>query len=258
MKRCCAVGGWAMCCIIGSMTVGAHHAMEFIETESYTTPLKGESVVYVRYDFMSEDKQDPALDRWEWTPGYAVGLTDRLMFDIHTHYAQFNAGHLVEEEQERFEDRDPSPFFEAVAVSLQYRVTEGKWLDVAVAGRVEVPFKRARDWLDAEEVYEGVLIFSTPFGTHGNVTLNLIYGMEGSDDHWEFALGVKSPLSAHPHGIAGGIELLGDLDDIEDTWSIIPGVYIPVGGPETILKTGVEIGKNAESTAFSISLMHLF
>lgn len=236
----------------------AHHALEFIETESYTTPRQGEGIFYLRYDYMAPDKNDPTLDRWEWTPGLAYGLTDRLMFDVHTHYAKFGTGHLVEEEQEKFSDRDPSPFFEAVAMSLQYRVTEGAWLDVAVAGHVEIPLQRARDWLDAEEVYEGVLILSKPFGTHGNVTLNLIYGVEGSDDHKEYALGVKVPLSSNPHGIAGGLEILGELDDLSDSWSVIPGVYIPVVGEETIFKVGCEIGKNADSTAISISIMHVF
>ena len=255
-NRACA---WIMGMVLAStLSAGAHHAMEFIETESYTTPMKGEKIIYVRYDYMAPDKDDSSLDRWEWTPGFAFGITDRLMFDIHTHYAQFNIGQIEEDEREQFGDRDPSPFFEAVSVALQYRVTEDWLLDVAVAGQVEIPFRRARDLLDAEEVYEAILILSKPFGAHGNVTLNLIYGIEGSDDHWEFALGVKTPISADPHGIAAGIELLGDIDDIEDSWSVIPGVYMPIGGPYTILKTGVEIGKNADSTAFSISLMHLF
>lgn len=250
--------GWAAGLVAVAVCAQAHHALEYIETESYTTPRKGEKVVYLRYDYSVEDKNDPTLDRWEITPGFVIGITDRLMFDIHTHYAKFGTGHLVEEEQEPFAHRDPSPFFEAVAISLQYRVTEGKWLDVAVAGRVELPYGRARDWLDSEEVYEGALILSKSFAEHSVVTLNLIYGVEGSDDHQEFALGVKTPLSANPHGISGGIEFLGDFDDFSDSWSVLPGVYIPVSGPETILKAGYEIGKNAESTAISLSVMHVF
>ncbi len=242
----------------GIMAVSGHHALEFIDTESYTTPRKGESVVYLRYDYMTEDKRDSSLDRWEWTPGYVYGLTDRLMIDVHTHYAFFGAGHLVEEEREKLGDRDPSPFFEAVAASLQYRVLEGRLLDVAAAGRVEVPFRRASSMLDAEEVYEGVLILHREFAHHRQITLNLIYGVEGSDDHYEFALGMKTPISADPHGIAAGMEFLGEIDDIEDSWSVIPGVYIPISGPDTLLKAGAEIGKNAESTKISMTLMHLF
>ncbi len=254
-KRWCAVwlAGWCVTAALG------HHAMEFIETESYTTPLQGERIIYLRFDYMAPDKNDPVLDRWEWTPGIAVGLTDRLLFDIHGHYARFGAGHIEDEAvREGFGERDPSPFFEAVAASLQYRVTEDTWLDVAVGARVEVPFSRARDWLDAEEVYEGVLILAKPFAAHSLVALNLIYGLEGSDEHWEYALGVKVPISADPHGIAAGLELLGDLEDIEDSWSLIPGVYIPIAGPQTIIKAGAEIGKNADATAFSISLVHTF
>lgn len=254
MKR---IGLWAGL-ITMAVCAQAHHALEFIETESYTTPRKGEKVIYLRYDYMADDKNDPALDHWEVTPGLAFGLTDRIMFDAHTHYARFGVGHLVESEQERFAERDPSPFFEAVALSVQYRVTDGAWLDVAVAGRVEIPFGRARDWLDSEEVYEGVLIIAKSFASHANVTLNLIYGVEGSDDHQEFALGVKMPLSGNPHGIAGGIEFLGDFDELSDSWSVLPGVYIPISGPETVLKAGCETGKNADSTSISVSLMHLF
>lgn len=246
--------GWVLCGISGT-SAHAHHALEYIETDSYTTPRKGEKVISLRYDYMVEDKDDPSLDHWEFTPGISYGITDRLMFDAHTHYARFGVGHLGEDVAPQFETRDPSPFFEAAAFTLQYRVTEGGWIDVAVAASIEVPFERARDWLDSSEVYEGTLILSKPFGAHGNVTLNLSYAVEGSEDTSEFALAVKTPISDDPHGIAAGLEWLGDLEDFSGGWSIMPGVYIPLAGSATILKVGAAIGKHADSTKITVALM---
>lgn len=239
-------------------TAHAHHAMEFIETESYSTIPKGGLLFYLHYDYKADDKNDADVDRWEFTPGISYGITDRLMVDIHAHYAKFKNGHIVEERQEEFEPDGPPPFVEAASFTLQYRVTEGWWLDVAVVGSIEVPFSRAKDLLDAEEVYSGALILSHTFPQHANITLNLIYSLEGGDDEWEYALGFKTPLTRDPHSIAAGIEWVGGFDDFEDAWSVVPGIYMPIGSPDTVLKTGIQLGKGMDETRFHVSLMQQF
>jgi hypothetical protein len=236
----------------------AHHAMEFIETESYSTSRKGEGLFHLHYDYYSEDKNDPALDHWEFTPGLAYGFTDRFMGDVHIHYASFEKGLLVEEQQAEFGEEGPSPFLEAVALTLQYRVTEGAPVEVGVAGTFEQPFDRAEELLGSDQVFEGTLILARGFGNHGNVTLNLIAGIEDEEDYQEFALGVKYPLAGDAHGITAGVEFLGDLEDVEETWSILPGIYLPLGGEQTLLKTGVEVGHDMDYTRANITLMHRF
>lgn len=235
----------------------AHHALEFIELESYTTARKGERVARLHYDYMSEDQNDPQQDHWELTPGLAYGITDRLMFDVHTHYAKFNNGLVVEERQEEFAPHGPPPFFEAFTVSLQYRLTEAAPVNAAISASFEIPFDRAKELLDSEEVYEGTLILSREFGTHGNVTLNLTAGWEGDEDYQEWGLGIRESLTGQPHGTAAGLEFFGSFDDLENSWSILPGLYIPFD-EQTILKTGFEIGEGAGYTRANITLMHRF
>jgi hypothetical protein len=46
------------------------------------------------------------------------------MLDLHTHFAGFGIDHIVDEERENYHPNGPSPFMEAAAGSLQYRVIE--------------------------------------------------------------------------------------------------------------------------------------
>ncbi|MBA7495465.1 hypothetical protein ES702_06052 [subsurface metagenome] len=248
--------------VLGGLFFGkcsfAHHAMEYIEMESYTTAREGEFVFHLHYDYMVENKDCPGEDHWELTSGLSYGITDRLMVDIHTHFAKFGNALLVEEEQANYEPNGPSPFMEAVAFGLQCRVTENSPVDVAVACVYEVPFSRSKDLLDGEEVYEGILILGRDFRTHSNISLNLKYGKDGDETIKEWALGVKVPISDDPHGIAAGVEFLGCFEDFEDSWSILPGVYMPLGGENIIFKTGLEFGKGMESMRANTTLMYRF
>ena len=242
-------------------SVSAHHAMEYIEMESYTTARKGEAVYHLHYDQMVDDEDNPGLDHWELTPGFSYGIVDRLMLDKHTHFAKFGVGHVVPDRQAEFAPGGPSPFMEAVATSLQYRVTEGAIVDVAVVGTLEVPFGRSEDLLGSEDnVYAGLLILGKDFEGHRNITANLGYEKEGDEDGISWGLAAKSPISPETHGIAAGIELLGSFEDAGDNWSILPGVYMPLGGQNTTLKTGLELGKadGAGTMRANVTLMYKF
>lgn len=253
-----AAGAWI---IAGG--VQAHHAMEYIEMEGYSTARRGERVFHLHYDYRVDDSDNPNLDRWEITPGLSYGITDRLMADVHTHFAKFGTDHVVEARRAEFEPNGPSPFMEAVAVALQYRLTEGLPLNAALAGTWELPLSRSKDILGSEDhVYIGTLILSRDFGRHANLCLNLTYETEGSENEWAWALGVKTPISADPHGIAAGIEIGGDFEGRR--WSLLPGIYAPFS--ETIiLKTGLEIGAEkddadrwADSLRASVTVMYRF
>ena len=236
----------------------AHGAMEFIETLSYYTPAKGEVELFVNYDYMSEDKNDPQQDHWEFTPGISFGITDRLMLDTHIHYAKFENGLIEEERQEEFAPDGPSPFLEAAAFTLQYRLPECSWVNVALAGTFEVPFDRAKELLGSKEVYEGTLILSKDLPGHVNTTVNLTYGKEGSEDYWEYAFGIKAPLTADPHGVSASIEFLGDIEEFDQSWTVLPALSMPIGSPQTTFKTGFEIGKNMDYTRMHVSLIQKF
>lgn len=241
----------------------AHHAMEFIEMESYSTAMRGEKVFHLHYDTMVDDADNSRLDHWEFTPGLSYGITGDLMADIHTHFAHFGADHVVEARRAEFEPNGPSPFMEAVAVGLQYKLPESWPVNVALSGTWEIPFGRSEDLLGSEDhVLIGTLILSREFGAHGCVVANFTYEVEGSDDEWRWALGVKHPISADAHGIAAGLEAFGDFEGTR--WSVLPGVYAPVG-EGIILKTGIEIGQEqneedrwADTLRANVTLMYRF
>jgi hypothetical protein len=235
--------------------------MEYIEMESYTTARKGECVFHLHYDYMVDDDDNPNLDHWEITPGLSYGILDRLMFDIHTHFAKFGSDHVVEDRRQEFEPDGPSPFMEAVAGSLQYRVTQDWLVDVAVVGTIEIPFSRSENLLGSEDnVYAGMLILGKSFEGHRNITLNLGYEVEGDEDDFHWALGAKTPISSDPHGIAAGVEVMGSFEDTADNWSVLPGVYMPLGAQNITLKTGLEFGESdgADTTRANVTLMYRF
>ncbi len=238
----------------------AHHAMEFIELESYRTTNKGEFMFHFHYDYMVDDAGNPKLDHWELTPGISVGITDRLMFDIHTHFAKFGYDHLVEENT-AYRPLGPSPFMEAVAGCLQYQISDGWPVEVAVAAGLEVPFNRAEELLGSEDlVYSGVLILGKDFSEHQSFTFNLCYEVEGEEDAFMWGAGFKTPLTADPHGVSAGVEFMGLFEDAGDNWSILPGVYLPLGTRNLILKTGIETGKGggADIMRSNLTLICLF
>ena len=240
-----------------------HHAMEFIEMESYSTARKGEKVFHLHYDYMVDDADNPRLDHWEITPGLAFGITDRLMFDIHTHFAKFGTDHVVEERREEFGSEGPSPFMEAVALGLQYRLTEIGPVNLALSGTWEIPFRRAKNLLGSDDpVWIGTLILNHDFGSHGSICANFTYEAEGSEYEWGWALGAKTPISPDPHGVSAGIELLGDFGG--DRWSLLPGIYAPINEAVT-MKMGIEIGREkddedvwANTLRANVTLMYLF
>ena len=251
----------AACIGLVAGSVFAHHAMEYIEMESYTTARKGECVLHLHYDYMVDDKDNPDLDHWEFTPGLSYGILDRLMLDVHTHFAKFGIDHIGDEERENYEPNGPSPFMEAAAASLQYRVVEDWLVDIAVVGTIEVPFSRAEKLLGSEDnVYAGMLIIGRDFGEHSNITLNLGYEEEGDENDTTWALGVKTPISADPHGIAAGVEVMGSFEDTGDNWSILPGVYMPLGNQNITLKSGLEFGKadGADAMRANVTMMYRF
>lgn len=249
-----------LCGVVGA-AVQAHHAMEYIEMESYHTARKGEFVYHFHYDYMVDDRDNADLDHWEVTPGVSYGITERLMFDIHTHFAKFGVDHVVEERREEFAPDGPSPFIEAVAASLQQRITEGGPVNVAVVGTMEVPTDRAEELLGSEDlVFAGMVILGKEFEGHRNITLNAGYEVEGDEDVFHWALGGKTPLSSDQHGIAAGIELLIQFEEIEDNWSVLPGLYLPLGAPNITLKNGIEFGKadGADAMRLNVTFMYRF
>ncbi|MEN8223551.1 MAG: hypothetical protein ABFR36_09885 [Acidobacteriota bacterium] len=237
----------------GSFVLYPHHAMEYIEMESYSTAQKGEFVFHLHFDYMVDDNTNSSLDHWEFTPGLSFGITDRLMFDFHTHYAKFGNGHVIGGEPGGIFPGGPSPFIEAAALSLQYRITSGLPVNFAAVVTYEVPLSRSRDLLDGKKVMEGMIVAAYEFGNHANLTLNLMAGFDGGESYSGWAMGIRSAFTGDAHGIAGGLELLGDFSG---GLSIIAGIYFPLGSENTIFKAGLEFG--AGSSRANTTMMHRF
>ncbi|HSG28103.1 MAG TPA: hypothetical protein VLA34_06465 [Candidatus Krumholzibacterium sp.] len=238
----------------------AHHAMEYIEIESYSTARKGEFVYHLHYDYMVDDAERPEFDHWELTPGVSYGITSRLMFDLHTHFAKFGTGHLAGYDA-RYDPLGPSPFMEAAAGCFQYRLTEGWPVELAVAAGFEIPFARAKDLLGSEDFgWSGLLIASRTFEDHSNITLNICHEREGDEGETFWAIGGKRPLTGDSHGFAAGVEIMGSFEETGDNWSVLPGFYMPLGSQAITLKSGIELGKGggADILRSNVTLMYRF
>ena len=247
--------------VAGGTPAAGHHAMEFIEMESYEVARRGEFVFHLHYDYMVDNVCNPREDHWELTPGLSYGVIDKLMVDVHTHFAKFGPDLVVEDERAGYEPQGPSPMLEAMAVSLQYPLTQGWAIDIGVIGTLEVPFPDAEKLLGSEDlVYQGTLILGKGFDDHSNITINLGYEREGDEDAGSWAVGFKRPLSEDPHGIAAGVEVMGAAEEVGDNWSVLPGVYMPLGAPNVILKTGLEFGEGegANTRRANLTLMYQF
>ncbi|MEN3045904.1 MAG: hypothetical protein ABDH49_02820 [Candidatus Hydrothermales bacterium] len=233
--------------LLGALTIYAHHSKEYIAVESYNTCAKNEKIFHLIYDYYVENRDSSDYDHWELTPGLSYGITDHIMFGVHTHFAKFGKAYV--------KDRaELSPMIEAANFSLQIRFKSFGLLNLALLFSYEVPFYRSRLYLDSKEVFEGEIILSKNFLTHSNISVNFSFAREGDELIREWALGIKNPLSADPHGIAGGIEILGDY---EGALFFLPALYFPI--ERSIIKTGIGFGnKNTTHLRANVSLMYIF
>ncbi|MCF7823197.1 MAG: hypothetical protein K9N35_03405 [Candidatus Marinimicrobia bacterium] len=232
----------------------AHHAMEFIELESYSTAPQGAFVFHLHHDYMVDDVDQPNLDHWEMTPGMSYGITDRLMIDVHSHFAKFGTGHLVLPSLALTYPDGPSPFMEAMAFALQYKITEKGPIDMGLSLTYEEPFSRSVDLLGGQRLFGLDLIINKSFGGHRILLLNLIAEMDGDEEGYAWGLGLRTPLTPDVHGIAAGIELQGDF---EGEISLLPGIYFPLGMQDIVFKTGLEFTSDGASRS-NLTLMYLF
>uniref|UniRef100_UPI004057A6B7 hypothetical protein n=1 Tax=Candidatus Electronema sp. TaxID=2698783 RepID=UPI004057A6B7 len=252
VKKIALLQGILLCAASASY---AHGPSEFIKLDSYYASARGDKMFYTHYDYMVDDKSDASADHWEITPGFSYTIIDGLTFDVHTHFAKFGLGHVVEEQQGNFDSAGPSPFMEAAAFNLMYNVPKNDYLDIAVTLTYEMPYSRAEELLGSEDVVGGTLIFGKTFAKHVTATMNMSVEVEDGDSEFGWGAGVKTPLTADQHGIAAGLEVF-DLFDSED-WGILPGVYVPIGGAgNTCLKFGLEFGE--DRTEFKTAFYYMF
>lgn len=242
-----------MLLIIGS--VHAHHAMEFIDLEGYTTPSAGMAILHLHHDYMIDDRENPGLDHWEYTPGFSLGITDQLMLDIHTHFARFGIDHFDQETAQAYGPTGPSPFMEAAAISMQYRLPETWKVQLAASVFYELPFKRSQDLLNGKPVVGGSFIANLPLRGHSNLLLNLLTEVEEGEQTFVWGLGYRQPLTSVEHGVSAGIELISELDG--DTM-VLPGLYMPLGMQGIILKTGLGFVPGQGVVRSNLSLMYSF
>lgn len=223
-------------------TAEAHHALEFIVLDSYSTAPGGSGIFHLSYDYFVHRYRDNDAYNYEITPGISYGITSRLMFDIHTHISKFGGV-------------NSAPFIEAVAVNLQARITK-KWdlpFDLGASLTYEYPTPISRDLIEGTDPVTFTLIISRDFGAHSNVVANFSYAREvslGSEQEFTYGLAIKSPLSPDPHGAAGGIEFIGDFSN-NPYLIILPGVYLPVI-EGFVFKTGVGFSVNDRADKLSV------
>ena len=221
--------------LLCTSTSFAHHAKEFLRTESYAQAPKGGLVFFSGFDYFKPSYDDSGLDEWEYTPTLLYGISDRLMLGVHTHLL-----HIQNE----------SAFFEAFAFGLQYQITEpNAWLiDVGLNVEYEIPFQKSRDLIDGKQIVAGTLILSKELPGDINVTSNIHYAKEvkhGDDDELNISLAGKGYIVPSWDWMEAGLELLGTVED-NPSFVIVPGVYMSLS-EDVVFKTGASFGLNDHS-----------
>ncbi|MEA3285749.1 MAG: hypothetical protein U9Q77_00025, partial [Candidatus Marinimicrobia bacterium] len=212
-------------------------------------------VFHLHHDYMVDDREQPDLDHWELTPGLSYGITDRLMVDLHGHFAKFGGGHLVSSTESAYNTLGPSPFIEAIALALQYQITKNSPVEIGITLGYEEPLNRSVELLDGQRVFAAALIVNKAFNGHRNLLVNFYGELEDEDVAYGWGIGFRSPLTPLAHGVAAGLELLGDFDG---EYSILPGIYFPLGMQDIVFKTGLEFAPNQGATRSNITLMYRF
>lgn len=220
------VSGWVMAVftalVVVALPARAHHALEYLDVESFESAKKGEGLFYTRFDYFVDDSDDNTMNHWEITPGISYGIWNRITFDLHIHFSKFESGHFAD-------GITRPPFFEAVAPNLLFQITppDKYFMNVGVALTYEIPLPRARDLLGSRQAVEGSLILGKNFWAHSNVTLNIVGGVEeGGETYAEWRIGTKHPITSIAHGISAGVEIMGDFKGEEV--KVLPGVYVPI------------------------------
>ncbi len=213
----------------------AHHAKEFLRTESYAQAPKGGMIFFGGFDYYKPSYDDSSLDEWEITPTFIYGISDRLTFGIHTHLLHID---------------NQSAFFEAFAFGFQYQITEpDAWLvDVGLNVEYEIPFQKSRDLIDGKQILAGTLILSKELPGDINVTSNIHYEREvkfGDADELSVSLAGKGHIVPEWDWMEAGIELLGTVED-NPSIVLVPGVYMSLS-EAVIFKTGASFGLTEES-----------
>jgi hypothetical protein len=174
----------------------AHHAKEYLQTESYAQAPQGGLIMFNGFDYFVPDSDNSELDEWEYTPTFIYGITDRLMVNLHTHLLHIN--------------NEPA-FFEAFAFGFQYQITKpDTWLvDVGMNVEYEIPFQKSRDLIDGRQLIASTLIISKELPHDINLTSNISYHKEESSSRpasiqsycgirWPFPANEISSSSSEP------------------------------------------------------------
>lgn len=211
----------------------AHHAKEYLKTESYALAPKGKFILFNGFDYY---KFNSSFYSWEFTPTLTYGITDRLMAGFHVHY---------------YKNSDFSaPFIEAGAVALQYQITKPNtyFLDIAWITEFEFPFKKSRKEMAGAQLLINTLVLSKELSNDMNITMNLRYEQELSKDKkhlFEYNLGTKGYPVKSIEWLEAGLELHGSLGNNAEIY-MTPGIYAELS-KLVVLKAGVSIGLNDNS-----------
>jgi hypothetical protein len=177
----------ALCCLVASLPVGAHHGQDFLVVESYEIPHAGDgyglaSGVYAR----DGDEEEVELE-----PGVLIGLLPRVAGEVHAHFAKEGDGGSLE--------------YEAVAPSLRMQLTDPRSsLPVQIGASVEYEIGAT----GVADAFAARLILERSVNRI-KVTANGIAHRSEGDTEYGYAAGVRYDVGEH---LGLGLEAQGSSD----------------------------------------------
>ena len=218
--------------------LSAHHAREYIVITSYETGNRGDLLAGLSYDRASKGE----FYDWEITPALLYSLTDRIMFETHTHFKK---------------EKGLDMFWEAFTIGSQLKLSQAEdtFFDLGLNLSFEFPTSQSREKIDGERLMESRLIFSKELPRDVNICWNLICEQVLENDKettLSLGMGTKTVIMKN---LEGGVEIMGVLES-ESAWEMIVGRYYSVN-EKTVLKGGFGLGLSdaADDDLFSIQLI---
>ncbi|MFC1693963.1 hypothetical protein ACFL1R_10705 [Candidatus Latescibacterota bacterium] len=218
----------------------AHHSREYILLTSFQTGAKGSCLFGLSYDSASKNK----YYSWETTPAILYSLTNKIMFETHTHFRK---------------EKNIDLLWEAVTFGTQVQLTNpnSHFLDLGLCFSFETPTSKSRDELSGENIFGLRLILSKELPYDMNICSNVAFTQiieNKKENYIEFIIGSKKPIISEK--LECGIEMLGDFEK-GTAINVLFGLYYSPKD-NIIIKSGAGPGltEKADDNLFSFQIMY--
>ena len=226
--------------LILTKSADAHHSREYILLTSFQTGAKGSFLLGLSYDSATKDE----YYSWETTPAILYSLTNKIMFETHTHFKK---------------EKDIDLIWEAGTFGTQMVLTNpnSHFLDIGLCFSFETPTSKSRDVLSGENSFGLRLILSKEIYNDINICSNIVFTqvLENKKEHYfDFIIGTKKPIISDK--LEFGLEMSGSFEENISINNMFGIYYSPKENIIIKIGAGPGLTGKADDSLFSIQMLY--